>query len=52
MLPVHISGTQTTTKATIQLRDTNDRNRLEKTTKIFFNVILRAILHKEDIKKE
>ena len=35
-----------------QCRDTNEKkNELEKTTKIYFIVILRAIVHKECIEK-
>ena len=47
MLAVLSSGTQTTTKTTIQLKIANGINGLEKTTKIFFIATLRAILQKE-----
>ena len=40
------------TKASTQLSDTNGKNGREKTTKIYFNVILRAILYMEGIEKE
>ena len=48
-LAVQISGTQTTTKVTIQLRETNGRTRQEKTTNMYFIVILRTILQKAGI---
>ena len=47
MLAVLISGTETTTKVTFQLRDINGRNGLGKTTKVCVIVILRTILYKE-----
>ena len=40
------------TEATTPLRNTKKKCWLEKTTKMYFTVILRAILHKEDIEKE
>ena len=40
MLAVLISGTQTTVKANTQLKNTNGRNELRKTTKIYFSVII------------
>ena len=47
-----ISGTQATNKETTQQREANGKNGQEKTTKIYFTVILRAILLKESIGKE
>ena len=52
MLAVLISGSQTPTKATTQLKDPNRKNGLEKTTKMYFTVILRAILYEKCIEKE
>ena len=52
MLAVLISGTQTISKARIQLEDNNGINGQEKTTKMFFTVMLRATLHKESIEKD
>ena len=40
------------TKATILLRDTNRKNRQVKKTKLLSTVVLKAIVHKEDIEKE
>ena len=51
-LAVPILGIQITTIATIQFKDTSGTNKLEKTTKVSFAVILRAIVYKEDIEKE
>ena len=42
MLAILISGTQTMARITTQLRDTNRKNGQEKTTKMYFTVILRA----------
>ena len=52
MLAVQIFGTQTTTKETTHSKGTNGKNKLEKTTKMYFPVILRATLHKEGIGKK
>ena len=52
MLAVLISGTQTTTKVTTQLYENNGKNGQETATKMYFIVILKAILHKEAIEKE
>ena len=52
MLAVLIIDTQTTIKAATQLRDTNGKNGLEKATKMYLIVILRAILHREGLEKE
>ena len=50
--PVLISGTQTMTKASTPLKDTNEKkNRPEKTTKMYFTVFLRATFHKKGIEK-
>ena len=53
MMVVLISYTQIRTKVTTQLRDANEKkkNGPEKTTKVYFTVILRAILHKEGTEK-
>ena len=47
MLAVLISDTQAMIKATTQLRDTNGKNEPEKTTKMYFTIILKTVLHKE-----
>ena len=47
-----ISGAQTTTKATSQLRDTNGRIGLGKTRRMFITFILKIILQKANIEKE
>ena len=44
MLALVISGVQTTTEATSQMRDINGRNELEKITNMFFTDILRMIV--------
>ena len=51
MFVVLISSTQTTTKASTQLRVTNGRNRLEKTANMYLTAILSAISHKDSIKR-
>ena len=52
MLAILISGTQITTKATGQPKDTNWKNEQEKTTEMYFPAILKSILQKENIEKE
>ena len=52
MLAVLIYDTQKTTKAISQLKDTHGKNGSEKTTKMYFVVILKAIQHKEGSEKE
>ena len=41
MLAALFADTQTTTKAAAQWRDINGKNKPEKTTKMYFSVILR-----------
>ena len=52
MLAVLISGTKTMTKVASQQRDTNGKDGLERTTKMYMTVILRKFLHKESLGKE
>ena len=52
MLAVLLSGTQITILGSTQIRDTNTKHGLGKTTNLHNPAILGATLHKEDIGKE